>query len=390
MKDPKTLRSMMIVLVAIAVAALAQAQTTATVLHRFNCNSEGCDPGPSDLIAQSTDGNLYGTLPGGKSSWFEFPIGGSFQTTVFPSVNTHNVSANAGLTLGINGNLYGGSFVGSAGFGFLFKLVNGTPSSIYQFAGTLQTDPFFNGANPMAPPIQGPDGNLYGVTSGSNGYVYQILTATNSYGWSQKLPSASSAPLLLASDGNLYGTFPNGFIDPVTCAISPGGAGGVFRVTLAGNLCGFYNIDPSQNDNGLNPDGEGGNPQGPVMQGNDGNLYGTAKNAGLSMQSSAGVIFRLTLTGQYKVIHYFQDSDGTAPMGGIVQGSDNYLYLLTSAGGQPGEGKWEVGLYSKFKLTAETPVQLRGSITTHPPTLAVQASLRFRLLSFTRVGRSMG
>lgn len=50
----------------------------------------------------------------------------------------------------------------------------------------------------------------------------------------------------------------------------------------------------------------------------------------------------------------------------------------------------EVGLYSKFKLTAETPVQLRGSITTHPPTLAVQASLRFRLLSFTRVGRSMG
>ena len=352
MKNSKTFRSMMIVLVAIAVAALVQAQTTATIIHRFDCNAEGCDPGPADLIAQGTDGNLYGTLPGGKSSSFEFPIGGSLQTMVFPSMYSHSLSANAGLTLGIDGNLYGGSTFGgsAANYGFLFKLVNGTAGSIYTFPEG-QGGTFEYGGNPMAPPIQGPDGNLYGVTSGSNGYVYQILTATNSYGWSKKLPSPSSAPLILASDGNLYGTFPNGFIDPVTCAVSPGGAGGVFKVTLAGNLCGFYNIDPSQNDNGLNLYGEGGNPQGPVMQGNDGNLYGTAKNAGLSTQSSDGVIFRLTLNGQYKVIHYFQDSDGTAPMGGVVQGSDNYLYVLTSSGGQP--GMMHVGGGTLFKVQTD-------------------------------------
>ena len=44
--------------------ALLRAQTF-TDLHDFNCSSDGCNPDMAGIVAQGTDGNLYGTLTDG-------------------------------------------------------------------------------------------------------------------------------------------------------------------------------------------------------------------------------------------------------------------------------------------------------------------------------------
>jgi uncharacterized repeat protein (TIGR03803 family) len=207
----------------------------------------------------------------------------------------------------------------------------GTISTLYKFTGV-------GGDFPNAPPVQGLDGNLYGVTRdyGNAGYVYQvILSATGTaQGWYHPLPSASNAPLLLASDGNFYGTYSNGsFITTAAGAIvpSPGGFGGIFEITPAGVVTWYYNLNPFSTNNGGKGDGQ--NPIGPVMQAADGNLYGTASGGG-AYGTGAGVVYKIALNGTgYTPIHNFQFADGTEPKGGLVQGSDGYLYGLTSTGG---------------------------------------------------------
>jgi hypothetical protein len=70
------------------------------------------------------------------------------------------------------------------------------------------------------------------------------------------------------------------------------------------------------------------------MQAVDGYLYGTA--SGGTNVTAGGVVFKIAINGTgYSVVHNFQSSDGTAPHGGLVQGSDDYLYGLTSDKGPP-------------------------------------------------------
>jgi len=320
MNNQEMFRSLIVVAAMIgALPALVRAQYTG--IYTFDSQGDACCAGHADLMAQGQDGNLYGTMPTGVSStyygtWFEYPIGGQ------PMI--HNLSGGpfqpkAGLTLGIDGNLYGATVHGGPNnYGMLVKVSNGVMTPIYTFTGGA------GGSYPNAPPIQGPDGNLYGVTNdgSTSGHVYQFLTASGTLGWVVPLPSGSDAPLILASDGNFYGTFPHGNLPVNGVAGSNNNGGAVFQVTPSGVLSGVYNI-------GTNT-GDGQVPWGPVMQGSDGNLYGTASGGGAY---NGGVVFQLTLSHVYKVIHSFQSPDGTDPEGGLVQGSDGFFYGLTSRDG---------------------------------------------------------
>ncbi|HVU45109.1 MAG TPA: choice-of-anchor tandem repeat GloVer-containing protein [Terracidiphilus sp.] len=347
MNNRKLYRSLIPVLLLSALPALARAQYNG--IYTFNGNVEGDVPSQPAILAQGTDGYLHGTLPqggtGNAGSWLQYNMSGLPLLTNFGgdgvhvNTNTGLSDAESGFMLGLDGNLYGAvSHVNGLDLGAVIRLVStgGTPSIVYQFTGGT------NGTFPKAPPIQGTDMNLYGVTSdyGNSGYVYQIVmnttTGTGMLGWVHQLPSGSLAPLMVGSDGNFYGTYSNGSFSTNSSGVvvpSPNGYGGVFQITPAGNIKWYYNLNPFSSNNSSS--GDGSNPQGGVMQAADGYLYGTASGGGTNA-TAGGVIFKIAINGTgYTVIHNFQSAEGTAPHGGLVQGSDGYLYGLTTKQGPP-------------------------------------------------------
>jgi len=359
MNGRKTNRALIAMVILSLLPALARAQSQFTGIYTFNCNVEGCAANQPAMLAQGTDGNLYGTLPSGagSGSWLEYNMSGLPTLTNFSSYSLAQVpnaisDSNSGFTLGIDGNLYAGvSHLDSKDMGAIIRLApawpgqspTAPPTIVYTFPGGTNNVGFPNPTFPVAPPVQGTDFNLYGVTSddGYSGYVYQVVlntsTGQGTAGWLHQLPSESLGPLLSGSDGNFYGTYVYGSFskDPTTGAIVPsgGGYGGIFQITPAGTIGWYYNLDPfSKTSN--NGNGDGSNPQGGLLQAADGFLYGTG--SGGTGATAGGVIFKIALDGTgYSVVHNFQSAEGTAPHGGLVQGSDGYLYGLTTKSGPP-------------------------------------------------------
>ena len=106
---------------------------------------------------------------------------------------------------------------------------------------------------------------------------------------------------------------------------------------------------------------DGANPEGGVIEGPGGKLYGTTSFGGAA---GNGTVFELTppvLAGgawSEKVLHYFtrQGGDGCAPEGTLVFGKNGELYGTTRNGGIPGQGAGIV-----FQLTP--PSTPRGQWT---------------------------
>ena len=128
-------------------------------------------------------------------------------------------------------------------------------------------------------------------------------------------PAYPQSGVIQASDGNFYGTTATG---------GSGGQGTIFKVDGAGVLTAFYSfLAPGSSD-------IGGDPRGRLVQGRDGNLYGTTEYTTSSVQ--LGVIFKITLTGQYTVLHSFSGADGASPEAGLTLGNDGNFYGVTLGG----------------------------------------------------------
>lgn len=132
-----------------------------------------------------------------------------------------------------------------------------------------------------------------------------------------------NGPLLIASDGNFYGTTTAGGANECTQPFTIS-CGTVFKMTPDGEVSTFYSFGASATD--------GSWPTGPLVQGSDGALYGTTVIGG---QYGKGSVFKITLGGVYTLLHSFGASadDGITPMGGLIQASDGYFYGTTSSGG---------------------------------------------------------
>jgi uncharacterized repeat protein (TIGR03803 family) len=129
-----------------------------------------------------------------------------------------------------------------------------------------------------------------------------------------------NAPLLQASDGNFYGT---------TSAGGTHRGGSVFRVTAAGKLTTLYSFCAQVNC------ADGDDPQTGLIQGTDGNFYGTTEGGGTSSgcHYGCGTIFRITPAGKLTTLHSFSVTDGTSPSSGLLQGTDGDFYGATPGGG---------------------------------------------------------
>ena len=78
---------------------------------------------------------------------------------------------------------------------------------------------------------------------------------------------------------------------------------------------------------------DGGFPQAPLVQGKDGNFYGTAMLGGnAGCLGGCGVIFRITPTGTFDVLHSFIDAEIGSPGTALIQASDGNFYGTARAG----------------------------------------------------------
>jgi uncharacterized repeat protein (TIGR03803 family) len=181
--------------------------------------------------------------------------------------------------------------------------------------------------------IQASDGNLYGTTesggSAADGNVFRSTLAgavTSIYSFCAVIDTCPDGDfpqnsVIQATDGSLYGATLDG---------GAYGLGSIFKVSSAGVLTTVYSFCP----NGAGcTDGSG--PNG-LVQGNDGNLYGTTQGGGAF---DFGAIFKITPTAETTIYSFCTVSgsghcaDGQEPTGALLQGSDGNFYGITTHGG---------------------------------------------------------
>jgi len=217
-------------------------------------------------------------------------------------------------------------------------------------AQTYTTLATFNGANGDGPYygslVQGANGNFYGTTttggdiatSCSNGQGFDCGTVfeltpggslTTLYTFCSLVNCADgllpSSGLTLARDGNFYGTTGEGGANF--------GGGTIYKITPAGQLTTLHSFCAQLNCT------DGSYPFAGLMQASNGNFYGTTLQGGTYNQ---GVIYQISPTGTYKVLHSFcaqtNCTDGSGSIAGLMQASNGRLYGTTPSGGVSGAG----------------------------------------------------
>jgi len=272
--------------------------------------------GPSGGVLLGSDGLLYGTTVYGSSSVLNssgtvFSVsttGAGFRVlrnfapfTVigvdganYPT-NTDGVGPATELVEGTDGYLYGVTSAGGPnGTGVVFRMsLDGTDCAVLHAFGAVTDEEGATG-DPNVPPI-----NADGI--------------------------GPSAPLLPAVDGYLYG---------VSTAGGPNGAGTIFRVRPDGS--GFavvYSFSTLvKNTDGKLTNTDGGTPLAGLTDGGDGRLYGVASQGG---SAGFGTLFALDpVGGVYTVLHEFDGTTGWQPEGELLLGQDGRLYGTTAFGGE--------------------------------------------------------
>jgi uncharacterized repeat protein (TIGR03803 family) len=292
---------------------------TLTTLVSFN-NTNGAYPQAGLLPA--SDGNFYGSTTQGTNgigTLFQMTPSGTL-TSLFSFDETNGADPN-GLIQGNDGLLYGTAYYGGLGFGTVFNMTtNGAFTILASFNYT-------NGSNPQCDLTQTGDGNFYGTTvyGGTNGGWGTIFQATtncvlNSLFSFNGADGANPVSTLTPDpDGALYGTTDAGGINfggtPYT------GDGTIFKVTTNGQLTTLHFFTGSPGD-GAVPEFDG------LSLGSDGNFYGTTFFGGMN---NAGTVFRISPGGDYTNLYSFGNSPaGNLPVAGLIQGNDGNFYGTTA------------------------------------------------------------
>ncbi len=281
-----------------------------------------------------------GLLIGTASSGGQYGNGGIFQVTqngVYSSLldltttlgpleqlnQTWHITSAPTLALGSDSNIYGWTFWDtgntSAG-GSVFKLTTaGSVSTVYHFGDYLQP----TGAIPVSMSLAA-DGNFYGFTTEGGAYNFGVLFKLTPGGQESAIYAFSvgtPSSVVVGSDGNFYGVRAANKITNMPSV--------VFKVTPGGTYSELYTFS--------RPDAYGHNLDGDMpdtlIQGADSNLYGATTSGGAT---GGGVVFRITTSGQFAVLHTFDyvpgiadDVNGGMQPRSLQMGADGNLYGVT-------------------------------------------------------------
>jgi uncharacterized repeat protein (TIGR03803 family) len=165
-------------------------------------------------------------------------------------------------------------------------------------------------------------------------------TFTSLYTFDRDNGAYPAAALVQSSDGNLYGTTFSGGVNNCSFGAPEGfGCGAVFQITQGGGLTALYSFCPPSNCSSYFP-------RAGLIQGSDGNFYGTTEEGGAK---DRGTIFKITPEGGLTTLYNFCSqsdcSDGATPYAGLIQASDMDFYGTTKNGGAFKKG-------AIFKITA--------------------------------------
>src|ERR1041385_1089554 len=323
-------------------------------------------------IAVGADSNLYSTSAQGgtRGAGTVFRVSSKGELKVLHDFVQYDPKDGAGPASGLvdghDGYFYGTTYGGGFGLGTIFRIRPNqtTPEILWRFRNGSTNglwpdcaDPYHRcpytgrqradiaAAYPTAPPVVGPGGVLYGVTSYSNNQQFGVLyrdappyDSTSFHAlciFDQRLLADTAMAkiyfpyaLLLGRDrATLYGT-------------TLGGYGTVFRATMSGtgDVTTIHEFDNTHGSKPFN-----------LMQASDGRLYGTTSNGGAG---GVGTVFGLETSGDgllgggFKLMSSFRMGDwyqALNPIGGLVEvkpswSSQPYLIGTAKYGGRYGRG----------------------------------------------------
>jgi len=246
----------------------------------------------------------------------------------------------ASLVQGLDGKFYGTTFQGGPNnWGTVFKISSaGELTTLYNFCEKTNCH---DGDNPAAPLVLATDGNFYGTTDGGGGPNHGVIFKITPAGKKTTLYSFCAhargrcgygpgpSPLIQGTDGNFYGTSPSG-----------ASGGFIYKVTPQGSFTVLYIFTHFEG------------PDGALVQALDGNFYGTTYQGGTH---GGGTVFKITPGGQLTTLYNFCSltncADGANPEGALVQAANGIFYGTAGEGGATNSG-------TVFKMTPE------GQLTT--------------------------
>ena len=374
--------------------------TPAGDLTQLNSFGGANGPNPSQTpLVEGVDGNFYGVIysSGGGGLYPPHPNGAIVRimregaATFFADFAPSGASFPISLTAGSNGQLYGVTADGNPeSGGSVFSVdptgqveILGRFPAPYQHYGTL---------------VEASDGNLYGVIRSSgipdNAQLFKVTPAgaiSVFHNFDNTAEGASPGDIIVGADGALYGS---------TFAGGAENKGAVYRITLSGEVTvlhnqGFYNLVLASDGNFYGttsiPKGRGILPDTLISRitpesvtplynvtnaylpdnfaaGPNGDLYGTTF---LFERHPGGAIFRLDSAGNFAFVFRFRSTSGDFPASALVEHANGKLYGTTVSGGTHNLG-------SVFAITpageSATVANFRGHNGRNPQAALIRAS----------------
>lgn len=295
-------------------------------LRNFSPATDGGLSMASPIVGQ--DGAIYGSNSEGtgNATWgtlWRYSSAGQFSVIVTFNMANGGYPASALVQDGA-GTLYGAAGGGGAGGrGVVFSVQpDGSQMTVlHHFSGDAA------GGIPRGIAL-GNDGRIYGAAAiggdtgegtvfslARDGSDYKVLHAFNSSAGDGSNPQ--SAPVLLPSDGSLYGITNNG---------GSGGYGTVYKVTPGGQFTTVLSFDDASN---------GAFPTAALIVGANGSLYGSTPYGGPSRQY--GTLFQMSPRGKVLGVVSLTES-AYQPQVALARTPDGQMVTTTAAGGSSGNG----------------------------------------------------